>query len=169
MMQRKKKAVDERIVREVNKIYRVAYYLFNIGLCMDLFFKTYIGHIPTGFEAFRYIGLEVIVLIGVNLIVLVMLCRRGLMDDETRYAESDHFPWKHYLMESLVAGAAPRLLACLFRGGGGRALGGGSLAYVFLFVSMVLCMVIFVLLFAYISYRVAKHRRTRLYGDQEER
>ena len=39
MMQRKKKAVDERIVREVNKIYRVAYYLFNIGLCMDLFLK----------------------------------------------------------------------------------------------------------------------------------
>ena len=169
MMQRKKKAVDERIVREVNKVYRVAYYLFNIGLCMDLFLKGYSGHIPTGFEAFRYIGFEAIVLIGVNLIVLVMLCRKGLMDDETRYAESDHFPWKHYLMESLVAGAAIGLLACIVRAIGDGQLAGGPLAYVFLFVSMVLCMVIFVLLFAYISYRVAKHRRTRLYGDQEER
>ena len=128
MMQRKKKAVDERIVREVNKVYRVAYYLFNIGLCIDLFLKLYGGQVQKGFEAFRYIGFEVFVLIGVNLAALVLLCRRGLMDDEAHYAESDRFPWKHYLIEALIAGAAVGLLACMVRAFGSGGLAGGPLA-----------------------------------------
>ena len=56
----------------------------------------------------------------------------------------------------------------MVRAFGSGGLAGGPLAYVFLFVSMLVCMVAFVLLFAYISYRAAKHRRARLYAEEDE-
>lgn len=159
-----KKVVDERIVHEVGQVYRIAYYLFNAGLLIDLFLKLYSGSVPAGFEAFRYIGLEVIVVIGVNLAALVMLWRKGLMDDESGYAEADTFPWKHYLLESVAAGAAIGLIACVLRALRGE---GSPLAYAIMLVSFVVCMVVCVMPVTYLSFRVAKRRRARMYDADD--
>lgn len=162
-----KKVVDERIVHEVGQVYRIAYYLFNAGLLIDLFLKLYSGSVPAGFEAFRYIGLEVIVVIGVNLAALVMLWRKGMMDDEARYAESDIFPWKHYLLECVIGGSAVGLLACLFKYLGGQFAGVTAWVYVILFLSITLCTILFTMLFLYLSYRVAKRRRAQMYDSDD--
>lgn len=162
-----KKVVDERIVQEVGRVYRVAYYLFNIGLILDLFLKLSSTGIPSGLDGFRYVGLEVAVVVLVNLAALVMLWRKGLMDDEAKYAESDKFPWKHYLMESAACGVGVGLLSCLVRGLSGQMF--SPLAYVFLFCSMVLCMIIFVMPLTYLSFRAAKRRRARMYDQDEEK
>lgn len=160
-----KKAADERIVQEIGRIYRVAYYLFNIGLILDLFLKLCSGSIPVGFEAFRYIGLEVAVVVLVNIVALVLLWRKGLMDDEPRYAEADKFPWKHYLMESTLCGVIVGVLSCIFRGLSGQMF--SPLAYVFLFCTMVLCMVIVVMPLTYLAFRIAKRRRAHLYDSDD--
>lgn len=159
-----KKVVDERIVHEVGQVYRIAYYLFNAGLLVDLFLKLYSGSVPAGFEAFRYIGLEVIVVIGVNLAALVMLWRKGLMDDESGYAEADTFPWKHYLLESVAAGAAIGLIACVLRALRGE---GSPLAYAIMLVSFVVCMVVCVMPVTYLSFRIAKRRRAQMYDSDD--
>ena len=150
-----KKVVDERIVHEVGQVYRIAYYLF---------LKLYSGSVPAGFEAFRYIGLEVIVVIGVNLAALVMLWRKGLMDDESGYAEADTFPWKHYLLESVAAGAAIGLISCVLRALRGE---GSPLAYAVMLVSFVVCMVVCVMPVTYLSFRVAKRRRAHMYDAED--
>lgn len=161
-----KKVVDERTVQEIGRVYRVAYYLFNIGLVLDLFLKLCSGSIPVGFEAFRYIGLEVAVVVLVNIVALVLLWRKGLMDDEPKYAEADKFPWKHYLMESTLCGVIVGLLSCMFRGLSGQMF--SPLAYVFLFCAMVLCLVIVVMPLTYLSFRTAKRRRAQMYDHEDE-
>lgn len=162
-----KKVVDERIVQEVGRVYRVAYYLFNIGLLLDLFLKLSSNSIPVGLDGFRYVGLEAAVVVLVNIAVLAILWRKGLMDDETKYAESDKFPWKHYLMESVACGVGVGLLSCLARGLSGQMF--SPLAYVFLFCSTVLCIILFAMLVTYLSFRVAKRRRARMYDEDEEK
>lgn len=55
------------------------------------------------------------------------------------------------------------LLSCIF-----RSQMFSPLAYVFLFCAMVLCMVIFVMPFTYLSFRTAKRRRAQMYDHEDE-
>lgn len=43
-----KKVVDERIVHEVGQVYRIAYYLFNAVVGLDLMIKSCVDRIPSG-------------------------------------------------------------------------------------------------------------------------
>lgn len=158
-----KKVVDERIIHEVGQVYRIAYYLFNAVVGLDLMIKSCVDRIPSGMAGFQYIGFEFIAFVVVNLVALVMLWRKGLMDDESGYAEAD-FPWKHYLLESVAAGAAIGLISCVLRALRGE---GSPLAYAIMLVSFVVCMVVCVMPVTYLSFRIAKRRRAQMYDSDD--
>lgn len=159
-----KKVVDERIVHEVGQVYRIAYYLFNAVVGLDLMIKSCVDRIPSGMAGFQYIGFEFIAFVVVNLVAMVMLWRKGLMDDEARYAEADAFPWKHYLLESVAAGVGIGLISCVLRALRGE---GSPLAYGVMLVSFVVCMVVCVMPAAYLSFRIAKRRRAQIYDSDD--
>ncbi len=115
--------------------------------------KSCVDRIPSGMAGFQYIGFEFIAFVVVNLVALVLLWRKGLMDDESGYAEADTFPWKHYLLESVAAGAAIGLIACVLRALRGE---GSPLAYAIMLVSFVVCMVVCVMPVTYLSFRIAE-------------
>lgn len=98
-----KKQKDERVVAETNRIYKVGYLIFNIGILFDLYLQLADG----GGSAVRPV--EWVVLLAANLICLTMMVRKGMADDD-RYAETDVFPKKHYALVSLGAGVGAAVL-----------------------------------------------------------
>ncbi len=98
-----KKQKDERVVAETNRIYKVGYLIFNIGILFDLYLQIAAG------QGFAIRSVEWLVLIAANLVCLVMMVRKGMADDD-RYAETDVFPKKHYALVSLGVGAAAAAL-----------------------------------------------------------
>lgn len=162
-------ARDERIVAEVNQLYKHAYTILNIGIAVDLYLKL-LGpeRIPTGLAGFQFAWFELIVFLAVNLTSLFRLWRRGLMDDNAAYAAADTFPLRHYLMESLGAGAGVSLLF-------------GALRLIFSpeqfhgpLVVAVTCGSMFVLtgccclLAEYLMFRAARRRRRALDDGEDE-
>lgn len=160
------KAKDERITQEVNRVYRISYYLFNIALIIDLYMKIFSVDTLSGWQAFRFVWLEAIILVTVNLITMIRLCQKGLMDDEISYAESDQFPFKHYFIEILLAGMLLGGLACFIHAMTNQQVTG--MVYLILFLTILIMMFVFTMPLLYLSFRFAKHRRNKLYQSQDE-
>lgn len=151
---------DERIVSEINKTYRIGFYILSIGILIDLYQKW-----SAGVYGFWESGLEGLLLVAANVAVLVAQGRRGLMDDNARYAESDRFPLRHYLLVSLAAGVGASVLMCALRLANGSFSPAVPLAVAVLGVSMAVTVTLCCLLAYYGMYRVARRRRAALLED----
>lgn len=161
---------DERIVAEINRVYRAAYYIMDFGIAVDLYFKmSGTAAIPSGLAGFRAFWLELIVFLTANLVTLFQLWRRGLMDDNAIYAEADTFPLRHYLLESVAAGAGTSLLLCVLRVLFARGTALGPVVLAFTFGSMFVFTSTACLLVEYLMFRAARRRRRALYGEEDER
>jgi len=99
-----KKHRDERIQRELNNIYRIGYHVLTFGIMLDLFIQfsdhyfyesniTSAGVRPLEFGTF----------LAANLLCIILMIRKGIGDDNTRFAETDRFPHGYYLLYSSSA------------------------------------------------------------------
>ena len=161
-----KKQKDERVVAETNRIYKVGYLIFNIGILFDLYLQLADG----GGSAMRPV--EWVVLLAANLICLTMMVRKGMADDD-RYAETDVFPKKHYALVSLGAGVGAAVLfialKMLMHPQWGE-FGAQTLALVLgiTFVSMVLTISVSIYALQYLVFRMARRRRDQMNREDDE-
>ena len=97
-----RKAKDERVVAEVNRVYKIGFYVLTFGILADLVLQmsgfdmqvdVLRGANPTSFNL-----LEFAILMLAQLVCIALMARKGLMDDNA-YAEADRYPWKHYLVQ----------------------------------------------------------------------
>lgn len=101
------KSTDERVTAEVNRIYKVCYYILTFGIGIDLLLQV-CGILPAGGdEPFR--PMEFAVFMVAQLAGVALMARKGFMDDNA-FAESDVFPAKHYLCISIAGGAVAGLV-----------------------------------------------------------
>lgn len=157
------KSTDERVTAEVNRIYKVCYYILTFGIGLDLVLQV-CGVLPAGGDApFR--PLEFAVFMAAQLAGVALMARKGFMDDNA-FAESDVFPAKHYLCISLAGGAVAGLVMVavnyltseFWRGMGGNQL---FIAALISFLSMFLCTAAAIYVVYYATFRIAKRRRDR--------
>lgn len=157
-----KKQKDERVVAETNRIYKVGYLIFNIGILFDLYLQIAAG------QGFAVRSVEWIVLIAANLVCLVMMVRKGMADDD-RYAETDVFPKKHYALVSLGVGAAAAALMVGMKMlmNPYWELGAQTLALVLgiTFVSMALTTAVGIYALQYLVFRLARSRRRKMQDE----
>lgn len=166
------KAKDERVIAEVNRVYKIGFFLLTAGILVDIVLQAW-GVDFRGGQNGRVNQLEFVVVIGAQLICLLLLARRGMMDDNA-FAECEHYPWKHYLAQGLLAGAAAAVVVCAMQAGSGAvwaSMGIGTILLIFAVQLMFLLplTVGLVLLFTYLLFRYAKRRRMQAESvDAEE-
>lgn len=92
-------AKDERIQAELNSIYRIGYLVLMFGILFDLFLQ----YVPMlGAENVSVRPVEFAVFLVANILCLVLMVRKGISDDDSRYAEADSFPRGYYIRVSLL-------------------------------------------------------------------
>lgn len=101
---------------------------------------------------------------------LFLMSRKGLMDDNA-YAEADRYPWKHYLLQGVLAGAGAAAVVCVIQFFSGAAWASMSVPYILLvFAAQLMFMVpittVLVLLLTYVSFRYAAKRRRDTMEEQ---
>lgn len=111
-----KKQKDERVVAEMNRIYRIGYMILSAGMAVDIYLKVFIG-LPAQLESQMtrldmavFLGLEFVVFMAAQILCLVLMVRKGISDDD-QYAETDTFAAKHYVKVSLLVGLLTGLVA----------------------------------------------------------
>lgn len=164
-----KKQKDERVQAEINQIYRVGYLVMSCGILIDLFLQF------TGVSVEALAGkigsarpIEFLVFMGANLLCLILMLRKGIGDDSSRYAECDRFPHLHYLGVSALCSL---LAAVVF---------GGMLAYGWKYdpkslpfavglamVSLFAVCTLAIYLTQYVCFRIAKQRRAAIEAKLE--
>ncbi len=165
------KAKDERVVAETNRIYRIGYHILCFGILADLVLK-YSGAMPAWLDGEnKLFSLEFWVLLAANAAIVVLMVRRGMMDDNA-YAEAETFPLRHYAGVAVLAGlAAGVVYAVLSWLGGGywEGLDAGSLLLVMavMTVSITVCTGPLILLIYYACFRAAKKRRQAQREDED--
>ena len=112
---------------------------------------------------------EFAVVMLAQLFCLVLMARKGMMDDNA-FAEADCYPWKHYLVQGALAGVAASVVVCVLQCATGAVwVGMGVPAILLVFAAQLLLTVplttVLVLLLTYASFRYAKRRRA---GTEEE-
>ena len=76
-------AKDERIQAELNSIYRIGYLVLMFGILFDLFLQ----YVPTlGAENVSVRTVELAVFFVAKILCLVLMVRKGISDDDSRYA-----------------------------------------------------------------------------------
>ena len=98
--------------------------------------------------------------------------RKGMMDDNA-YAEADRYPWKHYLVQGILAGAGTAVAVWLIQFFSGAAWASMSAPYILLvlvsqMVFMVPVVTVLVLLITCVSFCYARHRRRKSEQSMEE-
>lgn len=167
MKQFRKKPVDERVVMEVNRIYRVGYLILTFGILIDIIWQ--IASAPMGESAVR--PLELTVLVVANIVCLLMMVQKGLSDDGA-YAEAEKFPKKHYVLLGLGAGAAAAAVLVGIRvltfdweypiSTMALVLGIYFLSVMFICAAGIYCL-------QYVMFRTAKRRRNQQLRDEDEK
>lgn len=111
----KQKPHDERVQAEINNIYRISYKVLLFGICFDLVLQFTDTAVNSGGASFMARPVEFAVFMAANLLFLILMIRKGIGDDNTRYAEVERFPHLHYLgIYGLVALVATAISCCLF-------------------------------------------------------
>lgn len=157
------KSTDERVNAEVNRIYKICYYILTFGIGLDLLLQV-CGTLPAGGGApFR--PMEFVVFMAAQLVGVVLLARKGFMDDNA-FAESDTFPAKHYLCISLAGGTVAGLIMVAvnyFTSEPWRGLNANHLFIAALTTFLFLFIFTAVAIYAiyYVTFRIAKRRRDR--------
>lgn len=170
------KAKDERVVAEINRIYKIGFHLLSFGILADILLQAIGVRLEGSTVVDSSINLiEFAVLMLAWAVSLFLMSRKGLMDDNA-YAEADRYPWKHYLVQGLLAGAGAAAVVCIIQFFSGAAWASMSVPYILLaFASQLIFMVpavtILLLLITWVSFRYARERRRKTeqaIGDDEE-
>ena len=91
------KTKDERVVAEINRIYKIGFFFLTFGILLDVVLQAIGIRLEGTTMGDSSINLlEFGILLAAQLVILLMMNRKGLMDDNA-YAEADRYPWKHYL------------------------------------------------------------------------
>lgn len=158
---------DERVKQEVDRIYKVGYYILTFGITIDLLLQAIDN--TGGAGQFRWVEFGVFMLAQIACILLQW--RKGLMDDNA-FAEADHFPVGHYLFVSLAAGAVAGIVLTVLRvrqfvpaGSGSSVLFGMSAGF---FFSACIPTALAIMLIYFISFRMARRRRRQTERALEE-
>lgn len=165
------KAKDERVVAEINRIYKIGFYFLTFGILLDVVLQAVGIRLEGTTMGDSSINLlELGILLAAQLITLLMMNRKGLMDDNA-YAEADRYPWKHYLLQGVLAGAGAAAVVCVIQFFSGAAWASMSVPYILLvFAAQLMFMVpittVLVLLLTYVSFRYAAKRRRDTMEEQ---
>ena len=96
------KSKDERVVAEINRIYKIGFFFLTFGILLDVVLQAIGVRLEGTTMGDSSINLlEFGILLAAQLITLLMMNRKGLMDDNA-YAEADRYPWKHYLLQGVL-------------------------------------------------------------------
>ena len=170
------KAKDERVVAEINRIYKIGFHLLSFGILADILLQAIGVRLEGSTVVDSSINLiEFAVLMLAWAVSLFLMSRKGLMDDNA-FADADRYPWKHYLVQGLLAGAGAAAVVCIIQFFSGAAWASMSVPYILLaFASQLIFMVpavtILLLLITWVSFRYARERRRKTeqaIGDDEE-
>ena len=160
-----RKAKDERVVAEINRIYKVGFYFLTAGILADLVLQALGISVQNETIGGAVNLVEFAVVMLAQLFCLVLMARKGMMDDNA-FAEADCYPWKHYLVQGALASVVVCVLQCAT---GAVWVGMGVPAILLVFAAQLLLTVplttVLVLLLTYASFRYAKRRRA---GTEEE-
>lgn len=165
------KAKDERVVAEINRIYKIGFHLLSFGILADILLQAIGVRLEGSTVVDSSINLiEFAVLMLAWAVSLFLMSRKGLMDDNA-YAEADRYPWKHYLLQGVLAGAGAAAVVCVIQFFSGAAWASMSVPYILLvFAAQLMFMVpittVLVLLLTYVSFRYAAKRRRDTMEEQ---
>lgn len=168
-----RKAKDERVVAEINRIYKIGFFFLTFGILLDVVFQAIGVRIEGTTMGESTINLlELGILLAAQLVILLLMNRKGLMDDNA-YAEADRYPWKHYLVQGLLAGAGAAVVVCVIQFFSGAAWASMSVPYILLafagqLVFMVPTVTVLLLLITYVSFCYARGRRRKTEQAIEE-
>ena len=160
------KTKDERVVAEINRIYKIGFFFLTFGILLDVVLQAIGIRLEGTTMGDSSINLlEFGILMAAQLVILLLMNRKGLMDDNA-YAEADHYPWKHYLVQGLLAGAGAAAVVCVIQFFSGAAWASMSVPYILLvFAAQLMFMVpittVLVLLLTYVSFQYAAKRRRK--------
>ena len=166
------KATDERVVAEANRVYKVGFFALTAGIVLDLILQLAGVRWTVSVQAFGSLNmLEWVVVIGVNLLCVVLLARKGLMDDNA-YAEAERYPLGYYLLVGTFAGIVATAAVYISQYLGGAPWAEAELATKLLVAVVELLFtvpttVVLVLLMTYASFRYARRRRTKSSCSEE--
>ena len=167
------KAKDERVVAEINHIYKIGFHVLSFGILVDIILQA-VGirfeGTTMGDSSINLLEFAVVMLSWI--LCTVLMGRKGMMDDNA-YAEADRYPWKHYLVQGILAGAGTAVAVWLIQFFSGAAWASRSAPYILLvlvsqMVFMVPVVTVLVLLITCVSFRYARHRRRKSEQSMEE-
>lgn len=170
------KAKDERVVAEINRIYKIGFHLLSFGILADILLQAIGVRLEGSTVVDSSINLiEFAVLMLAWAVSLFLMSRKGLMDDNA-FAEADRFPLKIYLAQGVLAGSVAAIVVSAVQFVSGAAWVSMSVPYILLaFASQLIFMVpavtILLLLITWVSFRYARERRRKTeqaIGDDEE-
>ncbi|MCI8857270.1 MAG: hypothetical protein HFH26_12120 [Clostridiaceae bacterium] len=101
MRQFLKKNKDERIQSEINSIYRMGYHVLMFGILIDLIVQ-FADNKLSGNSWTSVRPLEFGTFMAANILCLILMIYKGIGDDDTRFAETEHFPHAYYLRRSFA-------------------------------------------------------------------
>lgn len=165
------KAKDERVVAEINHIYKIGFHVLSFGILVDIILQA-VGirfeGTTMGDSSINLLEFAVVMLSWI--LCTVLMGRKGMMDDNA-YAEADRYPWKHYLLQGVLAGAGAAAVVCVIQFFSGAAWASMSVPYILLvFAAQLMFMVpittVLVLLLTYVSFRYAAKRRRDTMEEQ---
>ena len=161
-----RKAKDERVVAEINRIYKIGFFFLTFGILLDVVLQAVGVRLEGTTMGDSSINLlEFGILLAAQLVILLMMNRKGLMDDNA-YAEADRYPWKHYLVHGFLAGAGAAVVVCAIQFFSGAAWASMSVPYILLaFAGQLMFMVptvtVLLLLITCVSFHYARGRRRK--------
>lgn len=164
-----RKAKDERVIAEINRIYKIGFYFLTAGILADLVLQVLGINVQNKTMGGSVNLVEFAVVMLAQLFCLVLMARKGMMDGNA-FAEADCYPWKHYLVQGALTGVAAAVVVCVLQCATGAVwVGMGVPAILLVFAVQLLFTVplttVLVLLLTYASFRYAKRRRA---GMEEE-
>lgn len=94
---------DERLVAEANRTYKIAYYVFTVGILVDI--------VWSGIEG-QFNQREWIVFMIAQIVAVLLNIYKGVPDPGTE-STSGTFPLKRVLLSSCLVGAAAGVFGCV--------------------------------------------------------
>lgn len=167
------KAKDERVVAEINRIYKIGFHLLSFGILADILLQAIGVRLEGSTVVDSSINLiEFAVLMLAWAVSLFLMSRKGLMDDNA-FAEADRFPLKIYLAQGVLAGTVAAIVVSAVQFVSGAAWVSMGVPYMLLaFAAQLLFMVptvtVLVLLITYAAFCYAKRRRARAQAQMDE-
>ena len=164
---------DERLLSESGRIYRVGFWVFSVGVGLDVLIKLalYLPGSRQSWGLFSLAGLEGIALLAALVLGALLAAGRGILTLGAD-PEAERFPARHYALVSLGLGLGLSVVGLAL-----RAIlyphwefDTGALVLVFGAVVFFVTAVTFLVCFSasYLLFRLAKRRRGRWRDAEDE-